>query len=70
MTAGAFAATFSSIAYLGPIVNRTVGAEGGLVGAFQACIGLGSVLGIVAGGRLADRPGRSGSCPSSSPSSR
>lgn len=57
VTAGAFTATFCSIAYLGPLVNRAVGAEGAAVGAFQACIGLGSVLGILAGGRLADRPG-------------
>lgn len=56
VTVGAFTVTFSSIAYLGPIVNRATGAEGGAVGAFQACIGLGSVLRILAGGRLANRP--------------
>ncbi len=49
MTIGAFAATFSSIAYLGPIVNRAALVGGGAVGAFQACIGLGSMLGILAG---------------------
>jgi predicted MFS family arabinose efflux permease len=60
ITAAAFTATFASIAYLGPIANRVVGAQGAGVGMFQACIGLGSVIGVLAGGRLADqdRPDR------------
>lgn len=55
ITAAAFTATFASIAYLGPIANRVVGVEGAGVGLFQACIGLGSVIGVLTGGRLADK---------------
>lgn len=50
-----FAATFSSVAFLGPIANAVAGAHGFGVGLFQACIGLGSIAGILIGGRLADR---------------
>jgi MFS transporter, DHA1 family, inner membrane transport protein len=56
ITALAFVATFASISYLGPTANIVAGAEGGGVGPFQACIGIGSVVGIVIGGRLADKP--------------
>jgi DHA1 family inner membrane transport protein len=56
LTALVFTATFSSVAYLGPVANAVVGARGFGVGLFQACIGLGSILGIVLGGRLSDRP--------------
>lgn len=58
LTALAFAASFSSVAYLGPVANAVAGAQGFGVGLFQACIGLGSIVGVVAGGRLADRPRR------------
>jgi DHA1 family inner membrane transport protein len=49
-----FAATFTVVAYLGPVVNRVTGFAGAAVGPFQACIGLGSILGVALGGRIAD----------------
>lgn len=52
-----FAATFSVIAYVGPVVTAIAGLEGTGVGAMQALIGLGSIAGIVIGARIADRPG-------------
>lgn len=55
LTALVFTATFSSVAFLGPVANAVAGARGFGVGLFQACIGLGSILGIVLGGRLSDR---------------
>lgn len=58
LTAAVFAASFTSVAYLGPIANAVAGAHGFGVGLFQACIGLGSIGGVLAGGRLADRPHR------------
>ncbi|HYE52848.1 MAG TPA: MFS transporter [Azospirillaceae bacterium] len=54
-TLAGFAATFSVIAYIGPVATRIAGLEGAGVGAMQALIGVGSILGIVAGGALADR---------------
>jgi DHA1 family inner membrane transport protein len=42
------------MAFLGPIVERTAQAHGAGVGLFQAGIGIGSVLGLLLGGRLAD----------------
>lgn len=56
LTAFVFTATFVSVAYIGPIANAVAGARGFGVGLFQGCIGLGSILGIVIGSRLADRP--------------
>jgi DHA1 family inner membrane transport protein len=49
-----FAATFTVVAYLGPVVNRATGLSGAAVGPFQACIGIGSIIGVVIGGRIAD----------------
>lgn len=56
LTLVGFAATFSVIAYVGPVVTAITGLIGSGVGAFQALIGLGSVVGILLGGRTADRP--------------
>ena len=50
-----FAATFSVVAYIGPVVTRVSGLTGSGIGAMQALIGLGSILGVVVGGRMADR---------------
>jgi len=52
-----FAATFTTIAYLGPIVTAISGLTGSGIGAVQAMIGVGSIAGIVVGARAADRPG-------------
>ena len=58
LTLAAFAATFSVVAYVGPIVSLTTGVEGSGVGLFQMLVGFGSLAGVVLGGRLADGPHR------------
>ena len=50
-----FWATFTIVAFLGPIITDTTGATGAGVGALQAFIGLGSIAGLAIGGTLADR---------------
>ncbi|WP_372617890.1 MFS transporter [Falsiroseomonas sp.] len=49
----AFSGLFCVAAYLGPIVTATTGIEGSGIGAIQIFIGLGSILGILVGGRAA-----------------
>lgn len=51
-----FAATFTTIAYVGPVVARIAGLSGSGIGAMQMLIGFGSILGILVGGRVADKP--------------
>lgn len=51
-----FAATFSTIAYLGPVVTAISGLTGSGIGAMQALIGVGSIIGIALGARMAARP--------------
>lgn len=51
-----FAATFTVIAYVGPIVTAISGLTGSGIGAMQALIGVGSIVGIAVGGRAADHP--------------
>jgi DHA1 family inner membrane transport protein len=51
-----FAATFTIVAYVGPVVTAISGLTGSGVGAMQALIGVGSILGVVLGARFADRP--------------
>lgn len=41
--------------YIGPIIRAGTGATGASVGIFQALIGVGSLLGLLLGGRAADR---------------
>jgi DHA1 family inner membrane transport protein len=53
----AFTGLFAIAAYLGPIVTATTGITGGGIGAIQFFIGLGSIVGIVIGGRAASRAG-------------
>jgi MFS transporter, DHA1 family, inner membrane transport protein len=55
LTLLAFTATFTVVAFIGPIITATVGVTGAGVGAFQALIGIGSIIGLVAGGASADR---------------
>jgi predicted MFS family arabinose efflux permease len=50
-----FTAVFCFAAYIGPAVNQVSRLSGGAVGAMQMVVGLGSILGAPAGGRLADR---------------
>lgn len=53
----AFAATFAVVAFLGPLVTATTGLTGAGIGAMQAFIGVGSVLGLAVGGRIAPERG-------------
>lgn len=53
----AFAGLFCIAAYIGPIVTATTGMSGAGIGAVQVFIGLGSLGGILLGGRMASRPG-------------
>lgn len=54
ITAGSFLSLFTVVAYIGPVVTRTTGLEGAGVGAMQAFVGIGSIFGIIVGGRAAD----------------
>jgi DHA1 family inner membrane transport protein len=54
-----FTAVFCFAAYTGPAVNHVSRLSGAGVGVMQMVVGLGSILGAPAGGRIADRgPGR------------
>jgi predicted MFS family arabinose efflux permease len=55
LTTVGFAAAFTIIAYLGPIINRLTGLTGAFVGPLQAFIGVGSFVGLATGGVAADR---------------
>ena len=55
LTLFGFWATFTVVAFLGPIITDTTGATGAGVGVLQAFIGLGSIAGLAVGGTLADR---------------
>lgn len=50
-----FAATFTVIAYIGPVASHVAGLRGADVGGLQALIGLGSLAGILIGARFTDR---------------
>ena len=52
-----FVATFTVIAYVGPVVTAISGLTGSGIGAMQALIGVGSLVGIAIGARTADAPG-------------
>lgn len=54
-----FTALFCIAAYLGPIVTAATGIEGSGIGAIQLFIGVGSIAGILLGGRAAIAGGRS-----------
>jgi len=53
-----FTALFCIAAYLGPIVTAATGIEGSGIGAIQLFIGVGSIAGILLGGRAAIAGGR------------
>lgn len=65
LTLVSFAATFAVTAYIGPVTTRISGLEGAGVGAIQAMIGIGSIVGVALGGRAADRPDAGGLLPAS-----
>jgi MFS transporter, DHA1 family, inner membrane transport protein len=50
-----FAATFTVVSFIGPVITRTTGATGAGVGALQIFIGLGSLAGLAIGGLASDR---------------
>jgi DHA1 family inner membrane transport protein len=50
-----FAATFTVVSFIGPVVTRTTGSTGAGVGALQIFIGLGSLAGLAIGGVFSDR---------------
>ena len=52
-----FAATFTTVAYIGPIVTTLTGLTGGGIGAVQMCVGVGGLIGLSLGARLAGRRG-------------
>jgi MFS transporter, DHA1 family, inner membrane transport protein len=51
----AFFATFTVVAFIGPVITYATGATGGGVGALQSAIGFGSLAGLALGGRAVDR---------------
>lgn len=51
-----FAATFTVIAYIGPVAAHVADLHGAEVGGLQALIGVGSIIGVAIGARSADRP--------------
>lgn len=55
LTLISFAATFTVVSFIGPVVTRTTGATGAGIGALQVFIGLGSMAGLMLGGFLSDR---------------
>jgi MFS transporter, DHA1 family, inner membrane transport protein len=56
MTLIGFAAAFTIVAYIGPLATAIAGLSGSGIGAVQALIGVGSIAGIVLGGRMASGP--------------
>lgn len=58
ITALAFAATFASAGLVGPLTTRLTGATGAGVGAVQAIVGVGAIVGLAVGARLAVSDGR------------
>jgi DHA1 family inner membrane transport protein len=54
LTLVGFASTFTTIAYIGPFVTAATGLTGSGVGMMQSLIGVGSILGIALGIRIAD----------------
>lgn len=55
----AFAAIFSAIGFVGPVVSKLTGFGGGGVGAVQMISGLGSFLGLMIGTRMVERQANS-----------
>lgn len=54
----AFTATFATVGLIGPVVTAATGLSGGSIGLMQLLIGVGSVVGLFAGARLAGKSNR------------
>jgi len=52
-----FVATFSTVGLIGPLITALTGLTGGMVGALQVFIGVGSLAGLGLGAALAERRG-------------
>lgn len=52
-----FVATFASVAFIGPLVTALTGLVGGAIGWMQLFIGIGSLVGLALGARLATTQG-------------
>ncbi len=50
-----FMATFSTVAYMGPIITSVTGLTGSSIGALQVFVGFGAIVGVIVGGTLAGR---------------
>lgn len=48
-----FIAIFTVVAFVGPVTTAITGHDGSAIGAFQSASGLGSLLGVILGGRMA-----------------
>lgn len=53
-----FTATFSTVGFIGPVVTDLTGFTGATIGLMQALIGVGSIIGLIVGARLAGSSGR------------
>ena len=49
-----FTATMTLVSYIGPVLKLSAGVEGGAVAAYQTFIGVGAVLALFVGGKLAN----------------
>ncbi len=55
MTFVGFVSLFTIMAYQGPVITHATGITGSGIGSFQLFIGIGSIVGLAVGGRLASR---------------
>ncbi len=53
----AFVAAYPVIAFIGPLITELTGLTGGAIGAMQSAIGIGSIVGLAVGAKLADTRG-------------
>ncbi|WP_306251394.1 MFS transporter [Parvularcula sp. IMCC14364] len=58
LTLLAFIATFTTVAFVGPVVTLSTGLTGGAIAAMQVFVGLGSIAGLALGARLAGMAAR------------
>ncbi|MEL6364542.1 MAG: MFS transporter [Pseudomonadota bacterium] len=56
-TFAGFAATFASVSFVGPVTTAITGLEGASIGAVQIFVGIGSLIGLFFGARIAARVG-------------
>ncbi|MCI5047248.1 MAG: MFS transporter [Aquisalinus sp.] len=58
LTLLSFIATFTTVAFVGPVVTLSTGLTGGTIAAMQVFVGIGSIIGLALGARLAALPAR------------